>query len=67
MSLTVESLYVESSEMEQLIERQSLRSQVPRILYLDSAIRLPFCKSEGLRLASCNDWVLFHVEESLWL
>lgn len=31
------------------------------------AIRLPFCNSEGLHLASFNDWVLFHVEESLWL
>lgn len=79
VSLIVEGLYVESSEMEQSMEKEAV-PKVPRgsgeargrgpaacIPYLNSAIRLPFCNSEGLRLGSCNDWVLFHVEESPWL
>lgn len=79
VSLIVEGLNVESSEMEQSMEKEAV-PKVPRgsgeargrgpaacIPYLNSAIRLPFCNSEGLRLGSCNDWVLFHVEESPWL
>lgn len=79
VSLIVEGLYVESSEMEQSMEKEAVpkvppgsgeargRGPTACIPYLNSAIRLPFCNSEGLRLGTCNDWVLFHVEESPWL